>query len=102
MKRWYTEPFLSADDADFVDEHRDAFFKAYWRRTHEIEGIREDVIQSLVDGLTITGDLADLDHKMHELRTFKAAGVNELAFRIHDDPADSIRIIGTRVVPELG
>ena len=102
MKRWYTEPFLSAEDADFVDEHRDAFFKAYWRRTHEIEGIREDVIQSLVDGLTITGDLVDLDQKMHELSTFKVAGVNELAFRIHDDPADSIRIIGARVVPALG
>jgi len=101
MKRWYTEPFLDADDADYVDEHRDAFFKAYWRRTHEIEGVREDVIQSLVDGLTITGGLDDLDEKMNELRTFKAAGVNELAFRIHDDPADSIRIIGERVVGEF-
>ena len=101
MKRWYTEPFLSTEDADFVDEHRDAFFKAYWRRTHEIEGIREEVIQSLVDGLTITGTLADLDEKMNELKTFRSAGVTELAFRIHDDPADSIRIIGERVVREF-
>jgi len=101
LTRWYTEPFLDADDVNFVDEHRDAFFKAYWRRTHEIEGIREDVIQRLVDGLTITGSLADLDEKMSELHAFKAAGVNELAFRIHDDPADSIRIIGERVVPEF-
>jgi 5,10-methylenetetrahydromethanopterin reductase len=101
MKRWYVEPFLSPEDADFVEQHRGAFFKAYWQRTHKIEGVSEHIIQSLLDGLTITGDLADLDEKMNELSAFQSAGVNELAFRIHDDPADSIRIIGKRVVPEF-
>jgi hypothetical protein len=101
MSRWYFEPFLSTEDAEFVENRRAAFFKAYWRRSHKIEGIREHIIQSLLDGLTISGTVADLDKKMNEFSTFRSAGVNELAFRIHDDPVDSIRIIGERVVPEL-
>ena len=99
MTRWYFEPFLTREDAELVDEHRNAFFKAYWQRTHEIEGVPEHIIQALVDGLTITGTVADLEGKMSELEAFQSAGVNELAFRIHDDPADSIRIIGEHVVP---
>jgi limonene-1,2-epoxide hydrolase len=33
------------------------------------------------------------------LREF--AGVTEIAFRVHDDPADAIRIIGERIAPAL-
>jgi hypothetical protein len=35
------------------------------------------------------------------MRQFKAAGLTEIALRIYDDPADSIRLIGERLVPAL-
>lgn len=101
MTRWYVEPFLSAADTDLVVERRAEFFKAYGRRSHQIENIPEPVIQALLDGLTVTGTVDDLDRHMAELRAFADAGVTELAFRLHDDPADAIRLIGEHVVPAL-
>ena len=38
---------------------------------------------------------------MSELLAFQAAGVGELCFRLHDDPADAIRLIAKHVIPHL-
>jgi hypothetical protein len=35
------------------------------------------------------------------LLAFHAAGVGELCFRLHDDPADAIRLIAKHVIPHL-
>ncbi len=35
------------------------------------------------------------------VREFAATGLDELALRIHDDPADTIRLIGEHIVPAL-
>ena len=32
---------------------------------------------------------------------FGAAGVNEICFRLHDDPAEAIKLIGEHVVPKF-
>jgi hypothetical protein len=35
------------------------------------------------------------------LKQLEATGVDEISLRLHDDPADSIRLIGERVIPEF-
>jgi hypothetical protein len=35
------------------------------------------------------------------LRQFEAAGLTEIALRIYENPADTIRLIGERVAPAL-
>jgi hypothetical protein len=35
------------------------------------------------------------------LKGFAAAGLTEIALRVHDDPAAAIRLIGERVLPAL-
>jgi hypothetical protein len=50
-----------------------------------------------VDNLTFSGNLDDLESKRDELEVFRAAGLTELAFRLHDDPATAIRIIGEKI-----
>jgi alkanesulfonate monooxygenase SsuD/methylene tetrahydromethanopterin reductase-like flavin-dependent oxidoreductase (luciferase family) len=100
QKDWLT-PFLSEEEADLVQRKKNAFLKAYRERTGTIEGVPQDIIRRLIDGLTITATADQLDTALERLRRFQAAGLDEIALRLHDDPADSIRLIGERVVPHF-
>lgn len=59
-------------------------------------------MQKLVDHMTLTGDLSDLERVIRHMKSLEAAGLDEIALRLHDDPEESLRIIGERVVPEFG
>ena len=39
---------------------------------------------------------------LQRLQDFADAGLDEICLRLHDDPADSIRIIGRHVIPRFG
>ena len=56
---------------------------------------------ALIEGITTTGDPGEMDRHIARLREFKAAGLDELALRLHDDPAEAIALIGRHVVPAL-
>jgi len=101
LDEWYLRSFLSEEDFQVVKDNMSAFFKAYRSRSHVIEGMPESILEALVEGLTIAGDLDDLEAKIGELEEHQAAGVTELCFRVHDDPAYAIRLIGERLVPEF-
>jgi 5,10-methylenetetrahydromethanopterin reductase len=101
LEREWLEAFLSAEETEFVLANRGAFRKAYHARDGVVNGIPADVVQRLVDGLSCAGDLADLDRHVERLRQFRAGGLSEIALRLHDDPADSIRMLGEKVLPRL-
>jgi alkanesulfonate monooxygenase SsuD/methylene tetrahydromethanopterin reductase-like flavin-dependent oxidoreductase (luciferase family) len=84
-----------------VEKHKSAFFKAYRSRDGVIEGVPESLVEKLLDNFTITGTPDQLEDRMPELLAFHAAGVGELCFRLHDDPADAIRLIAKHVIPHL-
>lgn len=98
QKEWLMA-FMSEPEADLVQQKRPAFLKAYREKTGIIEGVPEDIINKLIGGLTITATTDQLDQALERLQRFKAAGLDEIALRLHDDPAYSIRLIGERVVP---
>jgi alkanesulfonate monooxygenase SsuD/methylene tetrahydromethanopterin reductase-like flavin-dependent oxidoreductase (luciferase family) len=102
LERWYLESFLSDSECELVDKHKPAFFKAYRERSGVIASVPEPVVAKLLANLTITGTPDDLEAHLPELLEFRQAGVNELCFRLHDDPADAIRLIGEHIVPVLG
>lgn len=99
LERWYLESFLSPEDCDFVIAHKAAFYKAYRSRSHVIEGVPDRLVDLLLDNFTLTGTVDEIEGKLPELDVFGAAGVNEICFRLHDDPAEAIRLIGEHVVP---
>jgi alkanesulfonate monooxygenase SsuD/methylene tetrahydromethanopterin reductase-like flavin-dependent oxidoreductase (luciferase family) len=101
LGRWYLESFLSAEDCDLVEKYKPAFFKAYREHTGVIAGVPERLVDALLDGFTFTGTPDEIDRRLPELFAFRDAGVNELCFRLHDDPADAIRMIGERVLPAV-
>ena len=101
LEPWYTEAFLTREEAGFVQQNFGAFLQAFMQRTHVIEGVPDELVDRLVDNLTFTGGPGAIDTVISHLRDFQAAGLDEVAFRLHDDPEDAVRLIGERVVPVL-
>ena len=58
-------------------------------------------MDKLVDNITLTGDMSDVDKQIEILKEFEAGGVTEFGFRLYENPAESIKVIGERIVPEF-
>ena len=101
LERDWLEPFLTAEETESILNDRWAFLKPWLERHGEIEGVPKHVVDTLVEELSLSGDLGDIEGHMERFHAFEEAGFTEIALRIHEDPADSIRLIGERVLPEL-
>ena len=101
LEDWYISPFLDADECDVVEQNFGAFAQAYIRNTHEIEGVPDSLVEKLVDNLTFTGGLDDIDDFIDQLLEFKSAGLTEFAIRLYANPEQSIRLLAERVMPAL-
>lgn len=99
LRRRYTEPFLDEDECEFVESKMGAFMNAFMWKTPVIEGVPDRIIDTLIDNLSSTGDLGDLDREIERFKEFEAAGLTEIALRVHGEPAAAIRIIGEKVAP---
>ncbi len=93
--------FMNEADCDLVEAKRQNFFAALRKRSPEIEGVPERIIESLVENLCSCAAVADLDKEIERLRQFEKAGLTEIALRIYEDPVATIRLLGERVVPAL-
>lgn len=98
---WHTEHFLGVEAAAFVESKRDAFLQVFLGLADEVEGVSEDVVTALIENLTFAGGLDEIDRVIDQLRAFERAGLNEVALKVHDDPAEGIRLIGEHLVPAL-
>jgi hypothetical protein len=74
---------------------------AYKTRTPAIEGVPEAILDKLVANLTLSGDESSLDRHIGRLRSFAAAGLTDVALKLHGDQAQALRLIGERVAPAL-
>ena len=97
----FISPFLAEDECRIVRENFGAFAQAWFDRSGKIEGVPENIVNRLIEGMTSTGDLSDLDRQIERYRQFEQAGLTEIALKLHDDPMDALKIIGEQVVPAL-
>lgn len=97
----HLEPYLSASDCDLVAAHMPAFYKAFANKSPVIDGVPDRIIDTLIDNLTLTADVRQLDSRIDVLRQFEAEGLTHLTLGLHNDPAAAIRLIGERVLPAL-
>jgi 5,10-methylenetetrahydromethanopterin reductase len=98
---WFTETFLDPATAAGVEASKPAFLKAFLERTPTIEGVPEAVIEKLVEHLTLTGDIGDIERIAAQIHAMGAAGLDEVALRLHDDPEEGLQLIGERLLPAL-
>jgi 5,10-methylenetetrahydromethanopterin reductase len=97
----YFEPFLEPDEITFMREHFKEFMAAFMNRSGVIENVPESLVRKMIDNISFAGGMDALDSAVQTLRSFAGAGLTEIALRVHDDPADAIRLIGERVMPRL-
>lgn len=101
LERDWLEPFLSPEETAAVLANRWPFLQAWINRNGIIEGVPEHVSARLVEGLSLAGDYSDIDRHVQKLFTFAEAGFTEIALRLHEQPADSMRLIAQRVLPAM-
>jgi hypothetical protein len=101
LVRYHLEHFMTPEECDFVEAHKNAFLTAYSDRSGDIKGVPAAMVDKLIENFSCTGDLATIDRHVGTLRQFAAAGLTEIALRLHDEPMDAIRMIGERVLPAL-
>ena len=96
---WFLETFLDEEECRIVDANRGNIFKAYKQKTDAIEGVPDAIVDKLVDNLTMSGGYGDVDRHIETLRRYRDMGLNEVAFKLHEDQEAAIKIIGERILP---
>ena len=101
LRRRYTDVLLSKEDSDFVQENKGIFWRTFETASTEIQGVPEHIVDTLIDGLSSTGDLDAIDREIERFKEYEALGLTEIAIRVHDNPVDGIKLIGEHIVPAL-
>lgn len=97
----YFAPFLNPEELALVRANFKAFVTAFNDRTGRIEGVPATLVNKMVNNISLAGGLDAIDKAIDTLRDFARTGLTEIALRIHDEPAEAIRLIGERVAPAL-
>jgi 5,10-methylenetetrahydromethanopterin reductase len=97
----YFAPFLDPDELKFMRDHFDDFLDAWKNGSDQIENVPDELVRKMVENISYVGGLDAIDSAIESLQEFAAAGLTEIALRVHDRPTDAIRLIGEHVVPAL-
>jgi 5,10-methylenetetrahydromethanopterin reductase len=101
FRPWLLREFLAEDDVELVMRSGAAFWKAFNAQAHIVEGVPDSVLDALVENLTFTASVEDLDRKLEKLHEYASSGLSGISLRLYQDPAASIRLLGERVVPAI-
>jgi 5,10-methylenetetrahydromethanopterin reductase len=102
FRPWLLAEFLDPAEVHLVMESRAAFAKAFATGSHVVEGVPGTVLDALVDNLTLCATPRTVDKVITKLRDLRETGLGGVALRLYADPAESIRLIGERVVRAVG
>jgi len=97
----YFDQFLTPAEVKLMRDHFQDFLDAWLKGSDEIQNVPAELVEKMLDNISFVGGLNALDRAIETLQQFAAAGLTEIALRVHDDPADAIRLIGERVAPAL-
>ncbi len=70
-------------------------------KTSSAPGVPDILLEKLVDHLTLTGHISEVDQKIEHLLELKKAGLTDVALELREDPAASIKLIGEKVIPAV-
>ena len=97
----YFAPILDSEELKMMRDHFQDFLNAFLWSTDVIENVPEELVVKMIKGISFVGGLDAMDHALETLKAFAAGGLTEIALRVHDDPADAIKLIGEQVAPVL-
>ncbi len=101
LREKYFAPFLDEDELKTMCEHEQDFLNAFLRRSDRIENVPPALVEKMIENISFVGGLDQIDAAIDTLKQFADAGLTDIALRVHDNPADAIKLIGERVWPTL-
>jgi len=101
FRPWLLAEFLEPADVDLVMRSQPGFAKAFGAGSDVVEGVPDRVLDALVDNVTLCATPRKLDAVIAKLRHLGDAGLGGVALRLYANPAESIRLIGERIIPAL-
>ena len=101
FRPWVLGEFLDEKEVELVMSSGAAFWNAFRSQSSLVEGVPDSVLDRMVENLTFVGGITEIEKKVDKLREFEAAGLNSIALRLYHDPAESIKLLGQRVLPAL-
>jgi len=101
LRDQYFAPFLDEDELKMMRDHEQDFLNAFLRGSDVIDNVPESLVDKMIENISFVGGLDRIDGAIDTLKQFADAGLTDIALRVHDEPADAIRLIGERVWPAL-
>jgi len=101
FRPWLLAAFLEPADVQLVMASRAAFARAFAAGSDVVEGVPDRILDALVDNVTLCATPRGIDKIITKLRALRDAGLGAVALRLYANPAESIRLIGERVVGAL-
>lgn len=97
----YIRDVVDEDEARIVTDNISSFAKAFYRKSPDIEGVPDEIIEKIVERGTSASCLADIDREVERFREFERAGLTEIALKVYGEPDKAIETIGKFIVPSL-
>jgi len=97
----YFAPFLEPDELKQMRDHFDDFLTAWRNGSDQIANVPESLVTKMIENISFVGGLDAMDSAIQTLHRFADMGLTEIALRVHDEPAEAIRLIGEHVVPAM-
>lgn len=93
--------YVGEAEAANVAQHFDQFVQAWFDDSDTVPAVDLEVRNRICEGLTSTGGVEDMDREIERFRKFRKAGLDEFAFRLHQDPHEALDLIGRHVLPAV-
>ena len=96
--------FMSEEEYNLVAANEANFYHATHSRSDHIEGVPDALVERIINKLTSTGSLDELDEKIDFLTQFKDTGLNGLTVRFYgsfEEHMDAIKIVGDNLIPNV-
>jgi hypothetical protein len=69
--------------------------------SYVIEGIPASLVDKLVDELTLTASLDNIDGLIDVLQTYRDIGLSSVSLRLYELPSKSMQMLAKSVLPAL-
>jgi len=98
---YYHRGILPEDEMQLIWDNLDALNRAFYSQNPDIPEVPRAILDKLSRRCTASSPLAELDVEIERLQQFKQAGLTDIAIRAYKNPEETIRLIGSRVMPAL-
>jgi len=101
FREYMMREFMSPEEFEVIMAHIPEIYAMAPKNESSVAGVPDALLDKCVDNLTLTGTPDDMDHVIEHLLEYKAIGVTEVCIELKKHQAQSIKLLGEKVIPAL-